>query len=244
MLSLTQSTPIAPPPARLSSRRELFAHHVARGASLAQAARLAGYSPQGARQRGSVLMAESDVRLRVEALRHAWMAERKGRVERAIERLDRIIDMALELRRPTAALKAMEFQLKLSGVIRDTRAGLYADSPDDDLSKAFFDPREDEDPDFNPDSFPASAEVEVSIPEPDEPAEPEDGHTAPGGKVQLITFAASYPPSSSPPPLDVGQVRTPGRGLRSSTLSGRKYLIRWRGGARRPLHPAARGFQK
>ena len=83
-------------------------------------------------------MAESDVRLRVEALRHAWMDERKGRVEQAIERLDKIIDMALELQRPTAALKAMEFQLKLSGVIRDSRAGLYADSPDDDLSKVFF----------------------------------------------------------------------------------------------------------
>ena len=156
-----QSTPNPPPPPPLSSRKELFAHHVARGASLAQAARLAGYSPQGARQRGSVLMAESDVRLRVEALRHAWMDERKGRVERAIERLDKIIDMAMELRRPTAALKAMEFQLKLSGVIRDTRAGLYADSPDDDLSKAFFDPREDEDPDFNPEPRPDPAETEA-----------------------------------------------------------------------------------
>jgi phage terminase small subunit len=209
MLSHTQSTPTAPPPPPLSSRKELFSHHVARGASLAQAARLAGYSPQGARQRGSVLMAESDVRLRVETLRHAWMAERQGRVERAIERLDTIIDMAMELQRPTAALKAMDLQLKLAGVIRDTRAGLYADSPDDDLSKALFDPREDEDPDFNPDSYPASAEAEVSIPEPDEPAEPEDGHTAPDGNGQLITFAASYPPSSSPPPLDVGQVGTP-----------------------------------
>ena len=86
-------------------------------------------------------MAESDVRLRVETLRHAWMAERQGRVERAIERLDEIIDMAMELQRPTAALKAMDLQLKLTGVIRDTRAGLYADSPDDDLSKVFFDPR-------------------------------------------------------------------------------------------------------
>ena len=91
-------------------------------------------------------MAESDVRLRVETLRHAWMAERQGRVERAIERLDEIIDMAMELQRPTAALKAMDLQLKLAGVIRDTRAGLYADSLDDDLSKAFFDLREDEDP--------------------------------------------------------------------------------------------------
>src|SRR5919112_1705586 len=169
MLSVSQSTPTASPPTPLSSRKELFSHHVARGASLAQAARLAGYSPQGARQRGSVLMAESDVRLRVETLRHAWMAERQGRVERAIERLDKIIDMAMELRRPTAALKAMEFQLKLSGVVRDTRAGLYADSPDDDLSKAFFDPREDEDPDF--DSQPQSdlAEADAFIPTPEEP---------------------------------------------------------------------------
>jgi hypothetical protein len=189
-------------------------------------------------------MAESDVRLRVETLRHAWMAERQGRVERAIERLDEIIDMAMELQRPTAALKAMDLQLKLSGVIRDTRAGLYADSPDDDLSKAFFDPREDEDPDFNPDSYPASAEAEVSIPEPDEPAEPEDGHTAPGENVQLITFAASYPPSSSPPPLDVGQVSTPGHGLRSANPSDRDDPFRRRGGARTPLHPAAQGFQK
>src|SRR3954463_4276404 len=184
MLSVSQSTPTASPPPPLSSRKELFSLHVARGASLAQAARQAGYSPQGARQRGSVLMTDSDVRLRVETLRHAWMAERQGRVERAIERLDRIIDMAMELQRPTAALKAMDLQLKLTGVIRDTRAGLYADSPDDDLSKALFDPREDEDPNFNPDSYPASAEAEVSIPEPDEPAESEDGHTAPGGKVQ------------------------------------------------------------
>ncbi len=158
---LSQSAPTSPapppvsPPPRLSSRKELFSLHVARGASLAQAARLAGYSPQGARQRGSVLMADGDVRLRVEALRHAWMAERQGRVDRAIEQLDRIIDMAMELQRPTAALKAMDMQLKLTGVIRDTRAGLYADSPDDDLSKVFFDPREDEDPDFNPDSYPA-----------------------------------------------------------------------------------------
>jgi phage terminase small subunit len=169
MLSHTQSTPTAPPPPPLSSRKELFSHHVARGASLAQAARLAGYSPQGARQRGSVLMAESDVRLRVETLRHAWMAERQGRVERAIERRDTIIDMAMELQRPTAALKAMDLQLKLAGVIRDTRAGLYADSPDDDLSKAFFDPREDEDPDFDPAPQSGPAEAEAFLPTREEP---------------------------------------------------------------------------
>jgi len=171
MLARTTIHP-APP---LSSRKELFSHHVARGASLAQAARLAGYSPQGARQRGSVLMADSDVRLRVEVLRHAWMAERESAVKQAVERLDRIIDMALELQRPTAAMKAVEFQLKLRGVIQDARVGLYSGSPDDDLSKALFDPREDEDPDFEPNvdpdqqphPYPDSVEAEVLIPAPE-----------------------------------------------------------------------------
>ncbi|GEO37099.1 hypothetical protein SAE02_12470 [Skermanella aerolata] len=214
----TPAPPPSSPPPRLSSRKELFALHVARGASLAQAARLAGYSPQGARQRGSVLMADSDVRLRVEALRHAWMAERQGSVDQAIERLDRIIDMAMELQRPTAALKAMDMQLKLTGVIRDTRAGLYADSPDDDLSKVFFDPREDEDPDFDPDSYPtpipvpvpaaAEAKNEDFIPEPAEPAEPEEPAeppepeepaSAPVESGRMMTFAATYPLSASQP---------------------------------------------
>jgi hypothetical protein len=105
------------------------------------------------------------------------MAERQGRVDQAVEQLDRIVEMAMELQRPTAALKAMDMLLRLTGVIRDSRAGLYADSPDDDLSKVFFDPREDEDPDFNPASYPAPvpvpAEIEDSIPEPDEPDEPQ-----------------------------------------------------------------------
>ena len=152
------------------------------------------------------MMADGDVRLRVEALRHAWMAERQGRVDRAIEQLDRIIDMAMELQRPTAALKAMDMQLKLTGVIRDTRAGLYADSPDDDLSKVFFDPREDEDPDFNPDSYPApvlaAAEDEDYIPEaaePDEPPELEEPASAPAESGRMMTFAATYPLSASQP---------------------------------------------
>jgi hypothetical protein len=193
---------------------------------LAQAARLAGYSPQGARQRGSVLMADSDVRLRVEALRHAWMSERQGRVDRAIEQLDRIIDMAMELQRPTAALKAMDMQLKLTGVIRDSRAGLYADSPDDDLSKVFFDPREDEDPDFNPDSYPApvpaTAEDEDYIPElaePDEPPELEEPASTPAESGRMMTFAASYPPSTSQASHSQASHRHPPRRRRFASLS-------------------------
>jgi len=202
------------------------------------------------------LMADSDVRLRVETLRHAWMAERQGRVDQAVGQLDRIVEMAMELQRPTAALKAMDMLLRLTGVIRDSRAGLYADSHDDDLSKVFFDPREDEDPDFNPDSYPAPApvpaEIEDCIPEPEEPDEPADPTAAPAENVQMLTSAASSPqstrsrplPAPLPPPLDVGQAGASAPGIRSATLSGWDQPIRRQAGAGRPLHPAAPGFQK
>jgi hypothetical protein len=135
------------------------------------------------------------------------MAERKGRVERAIERLDKIIDMALELQRPTAALKAMDLQLKLSGVIRDTRAGLYADSPDDDLSKALFDPREDEDPDFDPPPQPDPVEAEAFLPTPEDPEEDAEEADAEAANppdhdkpVHSLSFQAFFRPPASPRP--------------------------------------------
>ena len=128
------STTPAPTARPLLPRQELFAFHAARGASLAQASRLAGYSPQGARQRGSVLMANSDIRLRVEEFRRDWMAERDATVAEAVEETGQVIETALRLNRPTAALKAIELKLKLRGVIHDRRFSLYTDSPDDDLS--------------------------------------------------------------------------------------------------------------
>jgi phage terminase small subunit len=144
--------PTTPSPTRrpLLPRQELFAFHAARGASLAQASRLAGYSPQGARQRGSVLMANGDIRLRVEEFRRDWMAERDATIGEAVEETGQVIETALRLNRPTAALKAIELKLKLRGVIHDRRFSLYTDSPDDDLGTCLFDPREDDDPPLEP----------------------------------------------------------------------------------------------
>src|SRR5687768_16908723 len=111
----------APSPRRLLPRQELFAFHASRGASLAQASRLAGYSPQGARQRGSVLMANSDIRLRVEAFRREWMAERDASIAEAVEETGKVVEMAIRLERPTAALMAIELKLKLRSFIHDRR---------------------------------------------------------------------------------------------------------------------------
>ncbi|MGF7206712.1 hypothetical protein GGE65_001273 [Skermanella aerolata] len=142
--------PTTPTPRRLLPRQELFAFHASRGASLAQASRLAGYSPQGARQRGSVLMANSDIRLRVEEFRREWMAARDASIAEAIEETGQVVEMAIRLERPTVALMAIELKLKLRGIVHDRRFSLYTDSPDDDLSTCLFDPREDEDPPLEP----------------------------------------------------------------------------------------------
>jgi phage terminase small subunit len=110
-LAVPASTTPVPNPRPLLPRQELFAYHAARGASLAQASRLAGYSPQGARQRGSVLMANSDIRSRVEEFRHIWMAERDATIAEAVEETGQVVETALRLNRPTAALKAIELKL-------------------------------------------------------------------------------------------------------------------------------------
>ena len=156
---------------RLLPRQELFAYHAVRGASLAQASRLAGYSPQGARQRGSVLMANSDIRLRVEEFRRSWMAERDAAIAEAVEEAGQVVEMAIRLERPTAALSALELKLKLRGIVHDRRFSLYTESPDDDLSTYWFDPREDEDPPLEPLPEAPASPAEPLLAEPVEPVE-------------------------------------------------------------------------
>jgi phage terminase small subunit len=194
--------PASPTPAptarRLLPRQELFAYHAARGASLAQASRLAGYSPQGARQRGSVLMANSDVRLRVEEFRRDWMAERDAAVAEAVEETGQVIEMALRLDRPTAALKAIELKLKLRGFIHDRRFSLYTDSPDDDLSTCLFDPREDEDPPLEP---PAQAPAIVPPAAADATPAPQSEPRKPQLSAVKTSAAPAIPAPAKPAPV-------------------------------------------
>jgi phage terminase small subunit len=192
-----------PTPRPLLPRQELFAYHVANGASLAQASRLAGYSPQGARQRGSVLMTNSDIRLRVEEFRRSWMAERDATIAEAVEETGQVIETALRLNRPTAALKAIELKLKLRGVIHDRRFSLYTDSPDDDLSTCLFDPREDEDPPLEPLAEPvAEAPASPAEPPPVVPPEPALPIAAPPPQQPQVSAAkARITPAISAPAI-------------------------------------------
>jgi phage terminase small subunit len=233
------ATPV--PTARpLLPRHELFAYHVARGASLAQASRLAGYSPQGARQRGSVLMANSDIRLRVEEFRRDWMAERDATVAEAVEETGQVIETALRLNRPTAALKAIELKLKLRGVIHDRRFSLYTDSPDDDLSTCLFDPREDEDPPLEPPAqapAPPAESPAAEIPTPEAPAivPPEPAPSvaaAPAAhpqprKPQLSAVRTGTAPAALPTPAGPAPVLrippVPSRVLEAFNIDGKAF---------------------
>jgi hypothetical protein len=129
-------------------------------------------------------MTNSDIRLRVEEFRRGWMAERDASIDEAVEETGQVIETALRLNRPTAALKAIELKLKLRGVIHDRRFSLYTDSPDDDLGTCLFDPREDEDPPLEP---PAQA--------PASPAEPPAAETP-----AIVPPAPAATPASQPEP--------------------------------------------
>src|SRR3954466_13036379 len=138
-------------------------------------------------------MANNDIRLRVEEFRRTWMAERNATIDEAVEETGQVVETALRLNRPTAALKAIELKLKLRGIIQDRRFSLYTDSPDDDLSTCLFDPREDEDPPLEPLSKAPASPAEPPPPEaivsPDPPPPPPPEPAVP-----------PTPPPPAPPP--------------------------------------------
>jgi phage terminase small subunit len=100
------------------------------------------------------------------------MAERDASIAEAVEEAGQVVEMAIRLERPTAALLALELKLKLRGIVHDRRFSLYTESPDDDLSTCLFDPREDEDPPLEPLAEAPASPAEPPPAEPVEQAEP------------------------------------------------------------------------
>jgi phage terminase small subunit len=100
------------------------------------------------------------------------MAERDASIAEAVEEAGQVVEMAIRLERPTAALLALELKLKLRGIVHDRRFSLYTESPDDDLSTCLFDPREDEDPPLESLAEAPASPAEPPPAEPVEQAEP------------------------------------------------------------------------
>lgn len=141
----SSSTPVI----RLTARQEAFCQAMAENVGGAEAARRAGYSPNGAKQRGAFLMTQPEIRIRVDQLRAARNGSHQSDLEEAAETVKTIIAEAMDKRSLSLALRAVELRLKLRGVIRDKRIPHHyvsdAPHPDADLEQLDFDPAEDDD---------------------------------------------------------------------------------------------------
>jgi hypothetical protein len=135
---------------RLSPRQELFCQAMAAGSGAAQAVRRAGYSPVGAKPRGHFLMGQSEIRIRVDRIRHHRAVTHQAELDKAASLMEMVITAAVEQGRLTLVKRAVEFRLKLIGVIQDRRIAHHyhgdhnADltSPDADVEDLVPDPAE------------------------------------------------------------------------------------------------------
>jgi hypothetical protein len=180
------------------------------------------------------------------------MAERDAAIAEAIEEAGQVVEMAIRLERPTAALSALELKLKLRGIVHDRRFSLYTESPDDDLSTYWFDPQEDEDPPLEPLPEAPASPAEPLLPEPVEqaesvkaadPAEPPATSPEPVFKsepastaAETSTAPAAVPPrSASAPVLRIPPV--PARVLETFDIDPKAFPTVCPGDPQEPLSP-------
>jgi phage terminase small subunit len=162
------------------------------------------------------------------------MAERDASIAEAVEEAGQVVEMAIRLERPTAALLALELKLKLRGIVHDRRFSLYTESPDDDLSTCLFDPREDEDPPLEP---LAEAPASPAEPPPAEPVEPVNAaEPASTAAAEISTPPAAVPaPAASAPVLRIPPV--PARVLETFGIDAKAFPTVCPGDPQEPLSP-------
>ena len=86
----------APPVIRLTDRQEAFCQAMACDVGGAEAARIAGYSAKGAKQRGAFLMRQPEIRVRVQQLRANRRGDHQSLLDDAAVQVEGIITDALE----------------------------------------------------------------------------------------------------------------------------------------------------
>jgi hypothetical protein len=100
----------------LPHRQEAFARHVASGRSLTEAARLAGYGWDSARQTGSRLMKEPHIAARAAHLAHAREDQRQGELDDLVAVLKRLMIDSMGRQNDFAALRAIDMIARLRGL--------------------------------------------------------------------------------------------------------------------------------
>ncbi|UEM05338.1 terminase small subunit [Skermanella rosea] len=151
MLDHQPSTPAAStqPVIVLPPRQEAFCQAMACGVGGAEAARRAGYSPKGAKQRGTVLMGQPEIRVRIDQLRADRRAGHQADLDEAAALVKTIMYEALERKSLGLTLRAVELWTKLRGVVQDKRIPHHylgnGPHPDADLENLDCDPKEEAD---------------------------------------------------------------------------------------------------
>ena len=104
----------------LPHRQEAFARHVASGRSLTDAARLAGYAWDSARQTGSRLMKEPQIAARVASIAHANDNQRQSELDELVGALKRLMIDTMARENDFAALRAIDMIARLRGLVPTT----------------------------------------------------------------------------------------------------------------------------
>ena len=104
----------------LPHRQEAFARHVASGRSLTEAARLAGYAWDSARQTGSRLMKERRIAARAAELAHASDNQRQDELDELVSALKRLMIDTMARQNDFAALRAIDMIARLRGLVPAT----------------------------------------------------------------------------------------------------------------------------
>ncbi|WP_158044607.1 hypothetical protein [Skermanella pratensis] len=119
------------------------------GVGGAEAARRAGYSPNGAKQRGAVLMSQPEIRVRVGQLSADRWAGHQADLDEAASLVKTIMYEALERKSLGLTLRAVELWTKLRGVVQDKRIPHHylgdRPQPDADLESLDCTPEEEAD---------------------------------------------------------------------------------------------------
>jgi phage terminase small subunit len=173
-----ETLPPCPLPA-LPHRQEAFARHVAAGRSLTEAARLAGYAWDSARQTGSRLMREPHIAARAASIAHAREDQRQGELDELVGALKRLMIDTMARQNDFAALRAIDMIARLCGLVPTTakRSG----SLETALEEMRRPPPEDEDEDAEAEQPPAPDTVfdPPMPPELSAPVEPAPAPEAP-----------------------------------------------------------------
>jgi hypothetical protein len=167
----------------LPHRQEAFARHVASGTTLTDAARLAGYAWDSARQTGSRLMKEPQVVARVADLTYAREDQRQGELDELVGGLKRVMIDAMARKNDFATLRAIDMIARLRGLVPTTAkrsSGIAAaleemrqcgeDDMEAEATGVEFTPETVFDPPMPPELPPPVEPMPAPEPQPDSPA--------------------------------------------------------------------------